>query len=124
MNDEVEVYRELRKHIDKMPVGFPSTKSGVEIRILKHLFTPEEARIALNLSALPESLERITGERQRAVCLSKVENVLDRLVEKAPSWAGTPFKGRKGKYYSGHTSHRHVRVCRQTHLIRSRFINT
>ena len=59
MNDEIEVYRELQKHIDKMPVGFPSTKSGVEIRILKHLFTPEEAKIALNLSALPESLERI-----------------------------------------------------------------
>ena len=35
------VYRELQKHLDTFAVGFPATKSGVKIRILKHLFTPE-----------------------------------------------------------------------------------
>jgi electron transport complex protein RnfB len=40
------VYRELQVHLDKMPVGFPATKSGSDIRVLKHLFTPEEAKIA------------------------------------------------------------------------------
>jgi electron transport complex protein RnfB len=41
-----EVYRELQVHLDKMPVGFPATKSGSDIRVLKHLFSPEEAKIA------------------------------------------------------------------------------
>jgi hypothetical protein len=33
-----DVYRQLQQHLDKMPIGYPSTKSGVEIRILKRLF--------------------------------------------------------------------------------------
>ena len=45
-NEEEDVYRILQKHLDKMPIGFPATKSGSDIRLLKHLFTPEEAKIA------------------------------------------------------------------------------
>jgi electron transport complex protein RnfB len=102
MNDQIQVYRELQKHIDKMPVGFPPTKSGVEIRILKHLFTPEEARIALNLSALPESLERIHRRAAKSgLSIKELEKALDRLVEKGAIMGGKPLsKGRKGKYYS------------------------
>ena len=47
MNTESQVYRDLQKHLDRLPISYPSTESGVEIRILKHLFTPEEAKIAL-----------------------------------------------------------------------------
>ena len=43
-----ELYRELQRHLDRMPVAYPATESGVEIRILKQLFTPEEARLALS----------------------------------------------------------------------------
>lgn len=32
-----------------MPVGFPKTKSGIEIKILKRYFTPKEAELALCL---------------------------------------------------------------------------
>ena len=39
-----------------MPVGFPATESGVELSILRRLFTEEEAEAALLLSALPEPL--------------------------------------------------------------------
>jgi NAD-dependent dihydropyrimidine dehydrogenase PreA subunit len=53
------LYRELRQALDHMPVPFPSTESGVELRILKHLFTPEEAKVALCLSAIPEPLKAI-----------------------------------------------------------------
>jgi ferredoxin len=48
------LFRRLQRHLDRMPVGFPPAPSGVEIRILKRLFTPEEAEIALELSAIPE----------------------------------------------------------------------
>jgi electron transport complex protein RnfB len=44
-----DVYQSLREHLDKLPAGFPATESGVEIRILKQLFTPEEAQMALQL---------------------------------------------------------------------------
>ena len=48
------IYLKLRKHLDTHPVGYPETKSGVEIRILKHLFSPKEAKIALKLNILPQ----------------------------------------------------------------------
>lgn len=47
---EDKLYRNLQEHFDNFPVGYPSTKSGVEIRILKRLFTPEEAKVALYLN--------------------------------------------------------------------------
>ena len=56
---EDAIYRQLQQHLDRMPVGFPATSSGVEIRILRQLFSPEEARIALCLSMLPEPVPAI-----------------------------------------------------------------
>ncbi len=44
-----EVYKKLAKHLDNLPTGFPATESGVELRILKRLFAPEEAEIATAL---------------------------------------------------------------------------
>jgi len=55
-----DIYRDLQQHIDKcMPVGFPATKSGVDLNILKRLFTPEDTELALKLGPLPETLEKI-----------------------------------------------------------------
>ena len=45
-----KLYRRLRKHLDTMPVGYPSTRSGVELKILKHLFTPDETRVAVHMT--------------------------------------------------------------------------
>jgi electron transport complex protein RnfB len=45
-----EVYQRLREHLDRLPGGFPSTETGVELRILRRLFDPEEADLAQNLS--------------------------------------------------------------------------
>ena len=50
MTENVEIYRQLQEHLDKMPIGFPKAKSGSDIRLLKHLFTPEEAKIAIPVS--------------------------------------------------------------------------
>ena len=35
-----DVYKRLAEHLDDLPAGFPATDSGVELRILKRLFTP------------------------------------------------------------------------------------
>jgi len=77
------VYRRLQEHIDKMPVGFPATESGVELRVLEHLFTPEEAELALHLSALPESLEKIYRRaKKNGVELKDLRQALNRLSAK------------------------------------------
>jgi len=50
MTTDDSIYRSLQEHLDKQAVGFPSVKSGADIRLLKRLFTPDEARLALHLS--------------------------------------------------------------------------
>lgn len=54
-----KVYEKLREHLDSLPGGFPATESGVELRILKRLFTPEEAEIAPFLGMKLEPAEVI-----------------------------------------------------------------
>ncbi|MHC1729047.1 MAG: ATP-binding protein [Syntrophobacteraceae bacterium] len=58
-NSEDQVYVRLQQHLDRQAVGFPATKSGAELRILKHIFTPREAEIATCLSYKLEPLEKI-----------------------------------------------------------------
>ena len=84
--DESDVYRNLQQHLDSMPVGFPATESGVEIRILKQLFTPEEARLAtkLRFSVYPsDSLDDII-QRMGSLEISRedLETTLDTMVSK------------------------------------------
>jgi len=44
------VYKRLAQHLDKLPGGFPPSPSGVELRLLKRLFTPKEAKLAVHLT--------------------------------------------------------------------------
>lgn len=54
-----DIYRNLQKHLDKMPVGYPSTKTGVEISLLKRIFTPEQAAIATHLNYKHKTIDEI-----------------------------------------------------------------
>ena len=49
-----DIYQKLAKHLDNLPAGFPRTESGVELRILRRLFTQEDAELALHLTVIPE----------------------------------------------------------------------
>jgi len=49
-----DLYQKLAQHLDNLPGGFPATESGVEQRILRRLFTPEDAELALSLTLLAE----------------------------------------------------------------------
>jgi Fe-S-cluster-containing hydrogenase component 2 len=78
-----DVYRQLQRHLDHMPVPFPETESGIEISLLKKLFDEEEASIALKLSALPEPLDKIhnrfkEGEISKDLLGSKLKDLFDR----------------------------------------------
>ena len=75
------LYRQLQQHLDRMPIGFPATESGVEIRILRQLFTPEEAELTLEASAIPEPAATI-HRRTRAMTLAEVTNLLNQMADK------------------------------------------
>ncbi len=81
-----DVYRALQKHLDSMPAGFPATESGVEIRILKQLFSQEEAKLATQLkySTYPnESLESIFDRlKETGFSIEELEERLDTMASK------------------------------------------
>ena len=54
-----DVYEKLAQHLDNLPSGFPRTDSGVEMRILKRLFSPDEAEVAAKLTMMPEPVAGI-----------------------------------------------------------------
>jgi len=53
------VYQELRQKLDQYAVGFPVSESGNELKILKRLFTPDEAELFRFLSLKPETGDAI-----------------------------------------------------------------
>ncbi|MHA2128105.1 MAG: DUF362 domain-containing protein [Promethearchaeota archaeon] len=87
-NSKRDVYRELQQHIDTFPVGFPATKSGVEIRLLKKLFTPEEAEIGSKLKFSYGDFESLNSIHNRLASLGfnyslkELESLLDTMAKK------------------------------------------
>ncbi|MHA1257102.1 MAG: ATP-binding protein, partial [Promethearchaeota archaeon] len=81
MDSKDLIYRQLQKVLDeRLPVGFPATDSGIEIRVLKHLFTPEEGEIAIYLTVVPEPLEEIhkrVVQSGISISLNEMEEILD-----------------------------------------------
>jgi ferredoxin len=54
-----DVYTRLREFMDKLPAGYPETPTGVEIKILKKLWTPDEAELTMKLTNEPEEISVI-----------------------------------------------------------------
>lgn len=77
MND---VYNKLAQKLDGLPNGFPATESGVELRILQKIFTPEEAEMALKIRPIPEPAEAIAERLGKP--LAEMEAVLENMVKK------------------------------------------
>lgn len=61
----IDVYKKLAQHLHNTPCGFPPTESGIELKILKQLFTEEEADIAASLVMMPETPETIAKRAQK-----------------------------------------------------------
>ncbi len=97
MTDE-DLYRQLQRHLDRMPVPFPATESGVEIRILKQLFSPEDARVALALSMIGEPAAVIHRRLRRDTSLDDLRKRLDDMAGRGLilRWG----RGRRGPRYS------------------------
>lgn len=88
-NENLEVYEKLADYLNRLPVGFPRTQSGIELRILKRLFTPEEALLAQALTFKPEGPEEIAGRIGKDV--DEIKERLEIMARK-----GLIFRLRKG----------------------------
>ncbi len=50
-----DVYKLPANKLDRLPNGFPATDSGIELRILRKIFDPDAAEMALKLKPKPET---------------------------------------------------------------------
>ncbi len=55
------IYEQLRQRLDDMATGFPATKNGVEISILKQLFSEEDARMFLMMTPMLETPQDVAA---------------------------------------------------------------
>jgi NAD-dependent dihydropyrimidine dehydrogenase PreA subunit len=66
-----------------MPISFPKTRDGADIRVLQFLFTEDEARLALHLDYLPKGLDIIQESLgDNILPLEELEKVLDEMCRK------------------------------------------
>ena len=61
-----EAYHKLARVLDTLPNGFPATESGVEINLLKKIFTPEQADLFCDLRLTFETVEEIAQRTGRS----------------------------------------------------------
>ncbi|MEW6532470.1 MAG: 4Fe-4S binding protein [Thermodesulfobacteriota bacterium] len=75
-----DVYKRLAEKLDGLPNGFPASESGVELKILQRIYTPEEAEMALKLRPIPETPEAIS--ERLGIPLDELQPILDNMVDK------------------------------------------
>ncbi|MFO7696290.1 MAG: hypothetical protein R6X16_03945 [Anaerolineae bacterium] len=56
-----QTYESLAAFLDRLPGGFPPSETGEHVRLLRYLFTPEEAALAVHLTLDAESPEAIAA---------------------------------------------------------------
>jgi len=65
-------YKDLAVLLDGIPNGFPATESGVELRLLAKLFSPEEAALACHLETEARGLPEIAAKAGLPEAATKV----------------------------------------------------
>jgi formate hydrogenlyase subunit 6/NADH:ubiquinone oxidoreductase subunit I len=60
-----DIYERLRERLDQWSTGFPETKDKAEIKVLKHIFSEEEAALFLDLSPIPETPAQVADRLGR-----------------------------------------------------------
>ncbi len=60
-------YQKLAKVLDTLPNGFPASESGVEINMLKHIFSPEDADLFCDMRLSFETADQIAKRTGRPI---------------------------------------------------------
>lgn len=79
-----DVYNRLSKALDLLPGGYPSTKSRIELQILKRIFPPEEALIASSMTGKNESIGTIA--QRSGSPEGKVKEILRAMYRRGIIW--------------------------------------
>jgi len=85
-----DVYLRLREFMDQLPAGYPATPTGVEIRILKKMFTPEQAELTMKLRNEPEEVPAIAA--RTGMDVTELGRMLEEMAQK-----GCIFRVREGE---------------------------
>jgi len=75
-----DVYDRLARALDKLPHGYPSTEDGVELEILRKIFSPKDAAMTLRLKPIPEPVEVIAHRVRRPA--DEVGPILDAMADR------------------------------------------
>ena len=62
-----DVYKKLASVLDTLPNGFPASDTGVELKLLKMIFTPEDADLFCDLRLKFETAEQIAVRTGRSL---------------------------------------------------------
>jgi len=79
-----EIYRKLARRLD-LTSGFPATESGIELKLLAMVFTPEQAALAAEMRLTPEPAAQIANRAgmDAGQALSLLQEMADRkLIER------------------------------------------
>ncbi|MDZ7339563.1 MAG: 4Fe-4S binding protein [candidate division KSB1 bacterium] len=90
-----DAYEKLAQRLDATPNGFPRTESGVELRLLAKLFTPEEATLAAELRLEPQTAEELAPRlgRDRQELRQMLKSMLKKgLIDAEPGRGGFAYK--------------------------------
>jgi Na+-translocating ferredoxin:NAD+ oxidoreductase subunit B len=86
---QTDIYRQLQKQLDQYSMVFPETESGIEINILKYLFSEDAAAMFLALTPMLESAGAVASRLNRPA--AEVADQLEAMAEK-----GLLFRLKKG----------------------------
>ena len=75
-----EIYYRLREKLDQYSFGYPTTQSGIELKILEKLFSEEEAEMFLSLTPQLQTPEEVAQRTGRG--LDDVATLLEQMAEK------------------------------------------
>ena len=83
-----ESYHRLAEHLNRLPGGFPPSSTGAEIRLLRTLFTPEEANLATHLTLERETAASVAD--RAGLPLAVAEQRLSGMADKGLIFAVQP----------------------------------
>jgi electron transport complex protein RnfB len=84
-----DVFEKLRARLDDMATGYPETESKIEIKLLKKIFTEEEADLFLQLMPFLQKPEDVAKQLNRDI--DEIAAMMEQMAKK-----GLLFRKRKG----------------------------
>jgi len=82
-----DVYKRLAERLNQLPHGYPATDTGVELKILRKIFSSEEAEMALKLKYFPETADAIAERLGETV--DEMRTTLDHMAKKGQIGSST-----------------------------------